>query len=117
MKYYRPPQGKYSLSNLQMAKELGYKTFFWSLAYVDWNENAQPATAEAMEKLTSRIHSGAVLLLHNTSSTNAAVLDDLLTEYKKLGYEIKPLSHLVKSYTVKNNYIVVFFQQTTQEII
>ena len=101
VKYYRPPQGKYSLSNLQMAKEMGYKTFFWSLAYVDWNENAQPTTEEALEKLTSRIHSGAVLLLHNTSSTNAAMLDDLLTEYKKLGYEIKPLSHLVKSYTVK----------------
>ena len=34
-KYYRPPQGKYSVENLQMAKDLGYHTFFWSLAYVD----------------------------------------------------------------------------------
>ncbi|MCI8553439.1 MAG: polysaccharide deacetylase family protein [Clostridiales bacterium] len=35
-KYYRPPQGKYSESNLKMANEMGYKTIFWSLAYVDW---------------------------------------------------------------------------------
>ena len=41
-KYYRPPQGKYSETNLKMAKEMGYKTFFWSLAYVDWYENDQP---------------------------------------------------------------------------
>nr|WP_330427334.1 polysaccharide deacetylase family protein [Blautia sp. OF09-25XD] len=32
VKFYRPPQGKYSTQNLQMAKDLGYQTFFWSLA-------------------------------------------------------------------------------------
>ena len=39
-KFYRPPQGIYSESNLQMAKELGYKTVFWSLAYVDWQQDS-----------------------------------------------------------------------------
>lgn len=102
VKYYRPPQGKYNISNLQTAKSLGYKTFFWSLAHVDWNENAQPTAAEAMEKLTSRIHSGAVLLLHNTSSTNAEILDGLLTKYEEMGYEVKPLSRLVKSMSADN---------------
>ena len=32
VKFYRPPQGKYSESNLQMAQQMGYRTFFWSLA-------------------------------------------------------------------------------------
>ena len=86
IKYYRPPQGKYSLQNLEMAKELGYQTFFWSLAYVDWNQNAQPAKEEAFEKILSRIHPGAIILLHNTSSTNAEILDELLTKLKELGY-------------------------------
>lgn len=58
--YYRPPQGKYSETNLQMAKDLGYSTFFWSLAYVDWNVDAQPSYEEAFSKLTGRIHPGAV---------------------------------------------------------
>ena len=52
--YYRPPQGKYSETNLQMAKDLGYSTFFWSLAYVDWNVDAQPSHEEAFSKLTGR---------------------------------------------------------------
>ena len=41
-KFYRPPQGVYSQDNLKMAKELGYKTVFWSLAYVDWLNDKQP---------------------------------------------------------------------------
>ncbi|MBQ2747985.1 MAG: polysaccharide deacetylase family protein, partial [Firmicutes bacterium] len=77
VKVYRPPQGKYSESNLMMAEELGYKTIFWSLAYVDWYESDQPEPDEAINTLTSRIHPGAIVLLHSTSSTNASILDEL----------------------------------------
>ena len=48
--------GKYSKANLQMAKALGYQTFFWSLAYVDWYQDNQPSHEEAFEKLLGRIH-------------------------------------------------------------
>ena len=92
--YYRPPQGKYSTSNLEMAKELGYKTFFWSLAYVDWIQDEQPTKEQAFSKLLSRIHPGAVVLLHSTSSTNAAILDELLTKWEEMGYHFAPLSEL-----------------------
>ncbi len=92
--YYRPPQGKFTTSNLEMANALGYKTFFWSLAYADWDQNNQPSVATAMEKLTERIHPGAVVLLHNTSSTNAAILDELLTMWEEMGYTFRPLSDL-----------------------
>lgn len=94
IKYYRPPQGKYSKVNLEMAKKLGYHTFFWSLAYVDWYEDQQPSKEEALEKLTARIHSGAIVLLHSTSKTNAAVLDELLTKWESMGYHFAPLSQL-----------------------
>ncbi len=94
--YYRPPQGKYSLNNLQMAKDLGYSTFFWSLAYVDWNVDDQPSCEEAMKKLTGRIHPGAIVLLHNTSKTNAEVLDELLTEWENMGYTFGTLEDVKK---------------------
>lgn len=92
--YYRPPQGKYSLSNLQMAKDLGYSTFFWSLAYVDWNVDSQPSHEEAFEKLTKRIHPGAIVLLHNTSKTNGEILDELLSKWEKMGYTFGTLEEL-----------------------
>ena len=93
-KYYRPPQGIYSQQNLEMAQKLGYKTVFWSLAYVDWNNSSQPTRDQALSKLLPRIHNGAVVLLHSTSETNAAILDEVLTEWEKMGYSFGKISEL-----------------------
>jgi len=93
-KFYRPPQGIYSEENLQMAKELGYKTVFWSLAYVDWNNDAQPSPETAYRKLLPRTHDGAVILLHSTSNTNGEILDTLLTRWKDMGYRFGTLEEL-----------------------
>ena len=93
-KYYRPPQGIYSEENLKMAKELGYKTVFWSLAYVDWNNDRQPTKAEAFAKLLPRTHSGAVVLLHSTSQTNAEILEELITHWKEEGYRFGTIKEL-----------------------
>lgn len=95
--YYRPPQGKYSRENLEMAQKLGYKTFFWSLAYVDWYQDKQPSREEAFSKLTGRIHPGAIVLLHSTSKTNGEILDELLAKWKEMGYTFRPLSDLTDS--------------------
>ena len=94
--YYRPPQGKYNTQNLQMAKELGYSTFFWSLAHVDWDVNKQPLHDVAIEKMTKRIHPGAIVLLHNTSKTNSEILDELLTKWEEMGYTFGTLEELRK---------------------
>lgn len=93
-KFYRPPQGKYSEENLKQAHELGYKTIFWSLAYVDWYNDRQPTREQALSKLLPRIHNGAVILLHSTSKTNAEILDELLTQLKADGYTFAPLTAL-----------------------
>lgn len=85
-KLYRPPQGKFCEENLKMAQQLGYSTVFWSLAYVDWYTDDQPTPEQAFSKLLPRIHPGAVVLLHSTSSTNAEILDELLTKWEETGY-------------------------------
>ena len=95
--YYRPPQGKYSENNLKMAQEMGYATFFWSLAYVDWNQDSQPSHEEAFKKLTGRVHPGAIVLLHSTSKTNGEILDELLTKWEEMGYSFRPLSDFVEN--------------------
>ena len=92
--YYRPPQGIYSEENLKMAKTLGYRTVFWSLAYVDWLRDDQPTPEQAFSKLLPRIHPGAVVLLHSTSATNADILDELLTKWEAMGYRFGTLDEL-----------------------
>lgn len=93
-KFYRPPQGIFSETNLKMANELGYKTIFWSLAYVDWYKDKQPSKEDALNKIMSRIHDGAIILLHSTSKTNSEILDELLTKLEKQGYTFGTLEEL-----------------------
>ena len=95
-KFYRPPKGIYSEPNLKLANELGYKTIFWSAAYMDWVDSSQPSKEEAFSKLIPRAHPGAIILLHSTSKTNALILDELLTRYKEMGYRFESLYHLTE---------------------
>ena len=93
-KFYRPPQGLYSEENLKQAQKLGYRTVFWSLAYADWDNDRQPDPDGAVEKLTGRLHDGAVILLHATSKTNAEILDRLILDWQGMGYRFAPLTEL-----------------------
>ena len=95
-KYYRPPKGEFTKQNLEYNHKLGFKTIFWSLAYKDWDEANQPNADETVQKLLKRTHNGAVVLLHPTSDTNAAILDTLIKEWKKLGYRFGTLDELTK---------------------
>ena len=93
-KYYRPPEGRFSEDNLIMAEKLGYKTVFWSFAYADWDNNHQMSEAAATKKILSNVHNGAVLLLHPTSKTNAAILGNVIRTLKAEGYRFGTLDEL-----------------------
>ncbi len=91
-KFFRPPEGNFSEMLLQYAQRCGYTTAFWSFAYKDWLIDAQPNTADAMNTVISRTHPGEVALLHITSATNAAILDDVLTKWESMGYRFGSLN-------------------------
>ena len=93
-KFYRPPEGKFSELNLQHAQELGYKTVFWSFAYADWDNDDQPSLDYAKKKILDNTHSGAIILLHPTSCTNAAILGDLIDEWRNMGYTFASIEDL-----------------------
>ena len=93
-RYYRPPEGKYSESNLRCAQKMGYKTIFWSFAYADWDNDKQPDLEAAKKKILENTHNGAVILLHPTSATNAAILADLIDTWRAEGYRFGSLDEL-----------------------
>ena len=94
-KYYRPPEGRFSESNLKYASSAGYKTIFWSFAYADWDNNRQMSPEKAEKIILDNVHNGAILLLHPTSATNAAVLGDVIRTLKAQGYRFGTLDELV----------------------
>lgn len=94
-KLYRPPQGRYSEDNLKLAKEMGYTTVFWSLAYVDWYVDKQPTREEALNTLNERIHDGAIVLLHSTSKTNCEILEEIIKGWKDKGYKFTSMENII----------------------
>ncbi len=95
--FYRPPEGRFSESNLKFALQCGYKTVFWSFAYADWDNNKQMSPEKALNKILSHTHNGEVILLHPTSKTNADILDTLLTKWEEQGYRFGTLYELTKA--------------------
>jgi peptidoglycan-N-acetylmuramic acid deacetylase len=93
-KIFRFPEGRYSERCLKLLGDNGYKTVFWSMAYDDWDNTRQMDPDLAKKKLLSTTHEGAILLLHPTSSTNAAILGDLICEWKNLGYTFGSLKDI-----------------------
>ena len=93
-KFFRFPEGKYSLYALKTVEDLGYKTIFWSFAYEDWDNSAQISPEKAKKKILDNTHNGAIILLHPTSSTNAQILDELIKEWKCRGYSFGTLEDL-----------------------
>ncbi len=93
-KFYRPPKGVFSEQNLVWAKELGYKTVFWSLTWADWDNSNQLPKDKALDLLMSRLHNGAVILLHPISDTNAEMMDEFLTRLESEGFRFGSLEEL-----------------------
>ena len=88
MQYFRCPCGEYSEKALETAQQCGYKTLFWSSAYVDWKTDQQPSPQEGLRKLTEAAHGGEILLLHSVSSTNAEILGELIDSFRAQGYTV-----------------------------
>lgn len=93
-KYFRFPEGKYSIDALKAVEALGYKTIFWSFGYDDWDNNRQPNKEKAIKKILDNTHNGEIILLHPTSSTNADILATLISEWRKMGYSFGTLDEL-----------------------
>lgn len=95
--FYRPPKGEYSKRSLQVAKDLGYTTVFWSIAYLDYDVNNQPSPSHVIEHFNKYYHPGAIPLIHNVSKANHDALETVLQNLKKEGYTFKTLYDLQTS--------------------
>lgn len=93
-KYLRPPEGRFNQQVLDWARDAGYYTILWSLAYVDWHVDRQKGGANAHEQVMNRIHPGAIILLHSTSSDNADAMKRLIPSIREAGYEFRSLQYL-----------------------
>lgn len=89
--YFRFPAGEYSENCLELVTSIGYRSIFWSVAHTDWDTSAQKGAKAAYDTVTSRFHSGAVILLHAVSSDNTKALGDIIDNATRKGYTFATL--------------------------
>ncbi len=92
--FVRPPKGEYSERTLIACKDLGYRTIFWSIAYLDYDVNNQPGAGYVIEHFSKYHHPGAIVLMHNVSSANAEALPEVIQLLKAEGYTFGTLDEL-----------------------
>lgn len=92
-KYFRFPAGEYTESALEAISFLGYRSVFWSVAYDDWDTSKIRGKSYATEKVMSRLHPGAVILLHSVSKDNAEALSDIIDMARQQGYRFESIEN------------------------
>lgn len=98
MKYLRPPRGIFNERVLAASKQFGYINVFWSVAYKDWDVNAQRGSQYAYNSVVKQLHPGAIILLHSISKDNTEALGRIIDEAHRQGYVFKNLDQLVTNY-------------------
>ncbi|MNZ83738.1 Peptidoglycan-N-acetylmuramic acid deacetylase PdaA precursor [compost metagenome] len=94
MSYLRPPRGIFNERVLAATKQFGYTNVFWSIAYKDWDVNAQKGSQYAYTQVMKQLHPGAIILLHSVSSDNKNALGSIIDEARRQGYEFKSLNEI-----------------------
>lgn len=91
MHLFRYPAGIFTEQSLAIVNNCGYRSVFWSFAYMDYDVNNQPDPTEALNKVVSKLHPGAIYLLHAESETNTKILGQFIDEARAQGYRFEML--------------------------
>ncbi|WP_409305471.1 polysaccharide deacetylase family protein [Peribacillus sp. SCS-155] len=87
-KWFAPPSGSYREETVNIAASLGMGTIMWSVDTIDWQK---PSPDILINRVVSKVHPGAFVLMHPTDST-ARSLDTLIKEIKKKNLHIMTVS-------------------------
>ncbi|MEG0500159.1 MAG: polysaccharide deacetylase family protein [Rikenellaceae bacterium] len=80
---FRPPFGVTNPTIAYAVRKLGYKTIGWSIRSLDTMK------IDATERVTKRLHNGAIILLHDNLTGSELLLREIITQLKKRDYEIE----------------------------
>jgi len=89
---YAPPYGEFNDVVLSAAKELGYTTIMWSIDTIDWKK---PSDVVIVSRVMSKIHNGAIILMHPTAPTVKA-LPTIIRELQAKGFAVGSVSMVIE---------------------
>lgn len=90
-RYFSPHKGEITPRLLRVARDMGYETILWSVDTVDW---MKPGTDWMVDRVLSKAHNGALILMHPTDQTVEA-LAPMILGLRKQGYSIVTLGAML----------------------
>ncbi|MDQ0230483.1 polysaccharide deacetylase family protein [Metabacillus malikii] len=89
--WFAPPSGSIREEVVSIADEYKMKTVMWSVDTIDWQ---RPEPHVIVDRVLNKVHNGAIILMHPTSSTSDS-LETLIVSIKRKGYSFGSLSMLM----------------------
>ncbi|TDL72535.1 hypothetical protein E2R56_15130 [Rhodococcus qingshengii] len=89
--WFAPPSGSYRDETVTIAAEFKMKTVMWTVDTIDWQK---PSPDQLINRVTSKISNGSMVLMHPTEST-AKSLDTLITLIEEKGLKLGTVSDLM----------------------
>ncbi|TKC18704.1 polysaccharide deacetylase family protein [Robertmurraya kyonggiensis] len=86
-----PPSGSMRDEVVSIAAEYDLRTIMWSVDTIDWQK---PTPEVLIQRVVTKVHPGAIVLMHPTASTEKA-LDQLIKEIKGKNFELDTVSELI----------------------
>ncbi|UAC49422.1 polysaccharide deacetylase family protein [Bacillus aquiflavi] len=91
VKWFAPPSGSYRDEVVHIAADMGLGTVMWSVDTIDWQKPSPPFL---INRVVSKVHNGAMILMHPTEPT-AKALNQLIIELKEKDLQIDTVSQLL----------------------
>jgi probable sporulation protein (polysaccharide deacetylase family) len=86
--WFAPPSGSFKKEVVAIADEMNMGTVMWSVDTIDWQ---RPEPHVLIDRVISKVHNGALILMHPTSSTSKS-LETLILTIKQKGYSLGSVS-------------------------
>lgn len=92
--YFRPPYGDRNQNVLDIAKQSGFYSVYWTFDALDWMPDK---TAEQVkQQIYSKISPGAIILMHVGDDITGNILDEVFIKVENEKYEIASLTEGLK---------------------
>lgn len=89
--WFGPPAGAFRKETIDIAHSLNLRTVMWTVDTIDWQK---PSTNVLIQRVTSKVHPGAMILMHPTEPTDKA-LQTLISEIKSRNLRFGTVSKLM----------------------
>jgi peptidoglycan/xylan/chitin deacetylase (PgdA/CDA1 family) len=90
--FFRAPFGERDSRVLEIAKQAGYRSIYWTIDALDWKESEGYTSQQAKQRVLNNLKPGTIYLMHVGDNITGQILDELFVNIENKGYSIVPLT-------------------------